>query len=261
MKLTLYQVDAFTTKVFGGNPAAVCLLEEWLEEDLMLKIAMENNLAETAFLVKKGGDYEIRWFMPYAEINLCGHATLASSFVIFNYLEKDKQEITFSSKSGPLKATKSADGLITLDFPTWKPSPVPIPKEVFAAFNERPLAAFANRDLTLIFETTTQILNLDPNYSLLKDLPYLGYNCTAKGEEVDFVSRVFDPNCSIPEDPVTGSAHCSLIPYWAEKLGKNTFKALQLSERRGELFCELKGDRVYISGYAVLFLIGEIYLN
>ena len=258
MTIPIYQIDAFTQKVFGGNPAAVCPLTEWLPDETMLNIAKENNLAETAFFVKKESFYELRWFMPYAEIDLCGHATLASAYVIFNYLNHPTDEIVFSSKSGILKASKMSDGRITLDFPSRMPTPVPIPEEIFTAFTQKPIAAYANRDLVLIFETEAEIIALNPNLSLLKDLPYLGINATAKGDKVDFVSRVFDANCPISEDPVTGSAHCNFVPYWAEKLGKTTFHALQLSERRGELFCELKDDRVFISGYAMPYLKGEI---
>ena len=258
MKIPLYQIDAFTQKVFGGNPAAVCPLDNWIASDLMQKIAIENNLAETAFFVKKGNVYDIRWFMPNGEINLCGHATLASAFVIFNYLNHPTDEIIFSSQSGELRATRSKNGQITLNFPAWKPEPINIPPEIFNAFNHRPIAAFSSRDLMLIFETEQQILELEPNLPLVKHLPYLGINCTAKGDTVDFVSRVFDANCVISEDPVTGSAHCGFVPFWAGQLGKTTLLAHQLSERRGELFCELKGDRVFISGYAVAYLQGEI---
>ncbi len=256
--ISLYQIDAFTQKVFGGNPAAVCPLDAWIPDNLMQQIAIENNLAETAFFVKKGDLHEIRWFMPSGEINLCGHATLASAYVIFNELNHPTDEIVFSSESGELKATRSKDGLITLNFPAWKPIPVAIPPEVFEAFEQKPIAAFASRDLMLIFENEQQILALNPDLPKVKHLPYLGMNCTAKGEEVDFVSRVFDANDVISEDPVTGSAHCGFVPYWARQLGKTTFHARQLSARRGELFCELKGERVFISGYAVGYMKGEI---
>ena len=254
MKITLYQIDAFTQKVFGGNPAAVCPLQEWIADDLMQNIAIENNLAETAFFVQKEGIYEIRWFMPSGEINLCGHATLASAFVIFNYLNHPTDEIIFTSLSGELRAARSDNGLITLNFPVWDNKPIPIPTEIATAFKQQPIAAFATRDLLLIFETEQQIIALNPNLPLLKHLPFLGINCTAKGDEVDFVSRVYDANDAISEDPVTGSAHCGFVPYWAERLGKNRLHAKQLSARGGELFCELKGDRVFISGYAVAYM-------
>ena len=258
MKITLYQIDAFTKKVFGGNPAAVCPLNEWISDDLMQQIAIENNLSETVFFVKKGNIYEIRWFMPSREINLCGHATLASAFVIFKELNHPTDEIIFSSQSGELKATRSENGLITLNFPAWKPKRIAVPPEIYEAFNHEPIAAFASRDLMLIFKNEQQILELQPNLPMVKHLPYLGINCTAKGDEVDFVSRVFDANDPISEDPVTGSAHCGFVPFWAGQLGKTTLHARQLSARRGELFCELKGNRVFISGYAVAYMKGEI---
>ncbi len=260
MEITLYQIDAFTKKIFGGNPAAVCPLDNWISADLMQNIAIENNLAETAFFVQKDGIYEIRWFMPSGEINLCGHATLASAFVIFNYLNHPTDEIVFTSQSGELRASRSDNDLITLNFPAWENKPIEIPTEISTAFNHQPIAAFATRDLLLIFETEQQILELQPNLPLLKHLPFLGINCTAKGNEVDFVSRVFDANDAISEDPVTGSAHCGFVPYWAKQLGKTTFHAKQLSARGGELFCELKGDRVFISGYAVAYMKAGINL-
>ena len=256
--MTLYQIDAFTKKVFSGNPAAVCPLDKWIPETLMQNIAIENNLAETAFFVQKEGIYEIRWFMPSGEINLCGHATLASAFVIFNYLNHPTDEIIFSSESGELRASQAEGGMITLNFPAWKATPIAIPSEIFEAFEQKPIAAFASRDLMLIFENEQQILALNPDLPKIKHLPYLGINCTAKGDDVDFVSRVFDANDAISEDPVTGSAHCGFVPYWAEQLEKTTFHARQLSARRGELFCELEGDRVFISGYAVAYMKGEI---
>ena len=258
--MTLYQIDAFTKKVFSGNPAAVCPLDKWIPETLMQNIAIENNLAETAFFVQKEGIYEIRWFMPSGEINLCGHATLASAFVIFNYLNHPTDEIIFSSESGELRASQAEGGMITLNFPAWKATPIAIPSEIFEAFEQKPIAAFASRDLMLIFENEQQILALNPDLPKIKHLPYLGINCTAKGDDVDFVSRVFDANDAISEDPVTGSAHCGFVPYWAEQLKKNTFHARQLSARRGELFCELKGDRVFISGYAMAYMKATILL-
>lgn len=258
MKITLYQIDAFTKEVFGGNPAAVCPLEEWIPDELMQNIAIENNLAETAYFVKKDTHYEIRWFMPSGEINLCGHATLASAYVIFKELNHPTDEIIFTSQSGELRATRSENGLITLNFPAWQPKSIAVPPEIYEAFNHEPIAAFASRDLMLIFENEQQIIELKPNLPMVKHLPYLGINCTAKGDEVDFVSRVFDANDPISEDPVTGSAHCGFVPFWAAQLGKTVLHAKQLSARRGELFCELKGDRVFISGYAVAYMKGEI---
>ena len=262
MELEIFQVDAFTDYVFGGNPAAVCPLKEWLDEDLMQKIAEENNVSETAFFVEKDGVFEIRWFMPYAEIDLCGHATLASAFIIFNKLHSELKEIVFSSKSGILKAFKEKDGLIGLDFPARPPKKIEIPKEVYSAFKNPPLEAYASRDLILLYENENDIKSLAPKLHFLKTLPYLCIVPTSKSnnKEIDFVSRVFDANGTIPEDPVTGSAHTSLVPFWKERLNKTTFKALQLSERKGTLFCKIHKDRIQISGNAVLYLHGKIFI-
>ncbi|WP_025663796.1 PhzF family phenazine biosynthesis protein [Aquimarina megaterium] len=259
MKISMYQIDAFTKTLFGGNPAAICHLPHWLEDQTLQNIAVENNLAETGFFVKKDNIYEIRWFMPHAEIDLCGHATLASAYVIFNYLDTSINEITFSSKSGILKAKKETNGTITLDFPSRPPEPVEIPSEIYQALNAKPIATFAARDLVITLSSEEEVLNENPKLDLLKDLPYLCIVITAEGKHADFVSRVFDANGIIqPEDPVTGSAHASLVPFWAKKLGKNNLKAQQLSARRGELDCKLDGNRVFLSGHSVPYLIGEI---
>ncbi len=259
MKIPMYQIDAFTQKLFGGNPAAICHLPYWLDDETLQNIAIENNLAETGYFVKKEDIYEIRWFMPHAEIDLCGHATLASAYVIFNYLDKNIDEVTFSSKSGLLKAKKENNGSITLDFPSRPPQPIETPNEIFRALNSTPLEAFAARDLVITLSSEEEVLSEHPKLELLKDLPYLCTIITAKGKNSDFVSRVFDANANVlPEDPVTGSAHASLVPFWAEKLDKTELKAFQLSKRGGELDCRLEGDRVYLSGYSVPYLIGEI---
>lgn len=260
MELDIYQVDAFTNKIFGGNPAAVCPLDQWIDPAIMQSIAAENNLAETAFFVRKGEVYEIRWFMPHDEIDLCGHATLASAYVIFHFLQPDLEVIHFSSQSGMLKAKKAKDGNIVLDFPSRPPTQIDIPPEVLAAFNHTPVEARASRDLIIRFNSEEEIRTLEYDLSVLKDLPYLGIVPTARGVEVDFVSRVFDANASMPEDPVTGSAHASLIPYWAKRLNKASLVAKQLSEREGDLICSIDNDRVYIAGQAVLYLKGNIYL-
>ncbi len=259
MKIKMYQVDAFTQKLFGGNPAAICHLPYWLDDDILQNIAVENNLAETGYFVKNGDIYEIRWFMPHAEIDLCGHATLASAYVIFNYIDTGLDEITFSSKSGILKAIKEANGAITLDFPSRPPQQIEIPEEIFRSLKATPQEAYAARDLVITLSSEKEILEEDPKISLLKDLPYLCIIITAPGDTADFVSRVFDANGIIqPEDPVTGSAHASLVPFWAERLGKNDLKAYQLSKRGGELDCRLEGDRVFLSGHVVPYLVGEI---
>lgn len=260
MELDIYQVDAFSNKVFGGNPAAVCPLEEWLPEETMLAIAAENNLAETAYFVRKSDQYEIRWFMPHAEIDLCGHATLASAYVIFNFIQPELEVVTFSSQSGPLSAKRLQGGQIQLDFPTRAPKQIPIPEEVFTAFNYKPLEAHASRDLILLFENEHQIRTIEYQLKSLEHLPYLGIVPTAKGSSADFVSRVFDAVASMPEDPVTGSTHATLIPFWRERLAKKKLLAHQLSDRGGVLYCEDAGERVFIAGDAVLYLKGKIYV-
>ncbi len=260
MEIDIYQVDAFTKRLFGGNPAAVCPLKNWIDERLMLKIAKENNLAETVFFVKKGNAFEIRWFMPHAEIDLCGHATLAAAFVIFNYLDPSSEEIRFSSQSGILKAKKQANGAIELDFPSRPPQKIAIPEEIFAAFNHTPLETAVSRDIIILFKSEEEIRTLKVDLSALEKLPYLCFVPTAKGTDSDFVSRVFDPHADMVEDPVTGSAHASLIPFWAEKLEKNTLYARQLSERGGDLYCHIKEDRVFIAGNSVLFMKGKVFV-
>lgn len=260
MELDIYQVDAFTDNVFGGNPAAVCPLDCWIDASLMQRIAEENNLAETVFFVKNGTQYEIRWFMPHDEIDLCGHATLAAAYVIFKYLDPEIDTVHFTSQSGPLQAKKLTEGNIVLDFPSRPPETIEIPEAIFRAFNHEPIAAAASRDLILLFDSEEEIQTLSYDLSGLKTLPFLCIVPTARGTSVDFVSRVFDANASMPEDPVTGSAHASLIPYWQKKLSKNSFTAKQLSERGGDLLCSISGDRVHIAGKAVLYLKGKIYV-
>jgi len=257
MKIPIYQVDAFTSKVFGGNPAAVCPLEYWLEDELMQKIAAENNLAETAYFVKKENYYELRWFTPETEVDLCGHATLASSHVIFNLLKNETEKITFQTKSGKLEVTRRGD-LLVMNFPSRKPMPTKIPDDVAEALGKEPKEALQSRDLLLLYESEEDVLSLQPNFNLLAKIDCFGYIATAKGNEADFVSRFFAPTQGINEDPVTGSAHSTLIPFWAERLGKNELLAHQISKRGGELFCKLLGDRVEIAGNSVLYLTGTI---
>jgi len=260
MNLTIYQVDAFTKEVFKGNPAAICPLEEWLDADLMQRIALENNLSETAFFVKTGDVYEIRWFTPTFEIDLCGHATLASAFVIFEILKLEESIINFHShKSGALSVEKNAD-VLTLDFPSRPVSLAEAPKGLIEAIGKLPKEILKARDYFLVYENEQEVLDINPNFSKLLEIDAHGFIVTAKGETSDFVSRFFAPEVGVFEDPVTGSSHCNLIPYWAEKLGKNELFGRQISQRGGELFCELKGDRVKIGGNAVLYLKGEIYV-
>jgi len=260
MKLQLYQVDAFTNKLFGGNPAAVVPLKKWLPDSLMQQLGMENNLAETVFFVpseKKGVDYDIRWFTPALEINLCGHATLASAFVLFDILKEKKKSITFDSKSGLLTVTKKKDVLL-MDFPSWKPEKIsdypPNLKEALG-INEI-VAVYKHRDMLVELNKEQDVANAKPDFTALKKMGEK-VMITAPGKEVDFVSRFFAPIAGIDEDPVTGSAHSQLIPFWSEKLGKKILKAKQLSVRGGDIYCEQNGDRVIMGGQCVFYMKGE----
>lgn len=262
MTLKIYQADAFTDQLFGGNPAAVCPLQEWLPDEIMQKIALENNLAETAFFVKDGDGFMLRWFTPELEIDLCGHATLASAHILFTELGFAGDQIHFKTKvAGTLIVSKS-DDLYTLDFPSRPPQNCEVPDILLEALggNVTPSIIQKSRDYFLVYESEADIINLKPDFALLAKIDVIGIIVTAPGEEVDFVSRFFAPSCSVPEDPVTGSAHCTLIPYWAKRLDKNSMRAYQLSSRKGEIWCENKGDRVLISGKAVTFLRGEIFV-
>ena len=260
-KQKIYQVDAFTSRVFQGNPAAVCILDSWLPDSLMQDIAMENNLSETAFLVKNEAHYEIRWFTPSVEVDLCGHATLASAFVLFTTLEKNATRISFDSpKSGELFVTRDGDEALRLNFPGDTMRPIDAIPGLNEAMGKTPIASLKGKtDIMLIYETQREIESLDPNFFLIKEQDVRGVIATAPGDEVDFVSRFFAPQSGVDEDPVTGSAHTSLAPYWAGVLGKNELSAKQLSKRGGLLKCQLDGDRVHISGHAVLYMEGEIY--
>lgn len=258
MEQIIYKVDAFTSKLFGGNPAAVCPLENWLDTSLMQKIAFENNLSETAFFVKNNDHYDIRWFTPEMEVDLCGHATLASSFIYFNFIDKNASQIIFQSKSGELIVEKEND-LLALNFPSQKPLPVDSPqKNLLNMFPVKPAEVLMGIKNFLVFESEEIVRTIKPDFSFLKNIEGDGVIITAKGNRVDFVSRYFCPD--IGEDPVTGSAHTHLIPYWSEKLNKKKLTALQISARGGELFCEDLGERVKISGRAVLYSVGKIYI-
>jgi len=262
MRQKIYQIDAFTGKTFGGNPAAVCILEKWLESELMQKIAQENNLAETAFTVKKDGVYELRWFTPEVEVDLCGHATLATAYVLFHYYGLKENTIRFySPRSGELTVEKAANGWLTLDFPTDHLVGIQNLQELDEAIGAKPIKTFKGKtDYMLIYNTQQEVEAIQPNHHLLSQLDVRGVIVTAPGNEVDFVSRFFAPACGIPEDPVTGSAHTSLTPYWSEVLQKTKMTAKQLSKRQGDLVCEYLGDRVKISGKAAPYLFGEIEL-
>lgn len=261
MELNIYQIDAFTDKVFSGNPAAVCPLNSWLPDETLQKIAMENNLAETAYYVKEKEGYRIRWFTPTVEVDLCGHATLASAFVLFHHEGYEGNQIVFNSRSGPLTVTKEKD-LITLNFPTDQLQETDLFPALVDAFPVKPLKALKGKsDYMLIFENENQVKSLVPDFRKLASVKSRGVIVTAKGNKVDFVSRFFGPQSGIDEDPVTGSAHTTLIPYWASVLGKTELTAFQCSARGGNLNCKLKGDRVDISGQGKLYLVGKIFIS
>jgi len=259
MTYPIYHVDAFTTNLFGGNPAAVCPLEEWLPDGVMQQLAAENNLSETAFFVKEEEGYHLRWFTPEFEIDLCGHATLATAFVLFNHLNYPDDVIKFRSKSGILEVTKKGD-LIELNFPSRMPVACEAPENLLKGINIPPTKVLKSRDYFLVYDDESQIKQITPDFTYWNKLDAIGIIVTAASKEVDFVSRFFVPNSVIGEDPVTGSAHCNLIPYWAKELNKTTLRAKQVSAREGELYCEDKGDRVTMAGSAILYLKGEYYL-
>lgn len=260
MKLTLYQADAFTNKLFGGNPAAVIPLDSWIDDSLMQQIAMENNLAETVFFVPLKDGFHIRWFTPELEIDLCGHATLASAFVLYQFLGYTEPVVRFHSKSGELLVTRKEDKL-ELNFPARMPElKTEYPEELLKGLGiSNPVAVYKSRDYVVELEKQKDVENCKPDFSLLNKIDVIGIVITSPGRDCDFVSRFFAPNCGIPEDPVTGSSHSTLIPFWAEKLNKKKMHALQLSPRGGELWCELlPGDRVLIAGECVFYMKGEI---
>jgi len=263
MRFPLYWIDAFTDKVFHGNPAAVVPLSTWPAAALMQQIAFENGLAETAFFVRTGPDrFHLRWFTPELEMDLCGHATLASAFVVFTQLGQAGDRIVFDSQSGPLIVVRRG-ALLELDFPARPPQPLPVahvPPPLLAGLGGQPPEWIGKaRDFLCVYPTAEAVLALQPDFTALNQLNVIGIIATAPGTDgVDFVSRFFAPNCGVPEDPVTGSSHCTLIPYWAQRLGKTKLRARQVSARGGELLCELHGDRVGIAGHAVLYLRGEI---
>jgi len=261
MTVPIYQADAFTNKLFGGNPAAICPLTDWLPDATMQKIANENNLAETAFFVPNENGFKLRWFTPEFEIDLCGHATLASAHIIFTVLGYQKDSIHFETvKAGVLTVQKNGDKY-TMDFPSRPPIGIEVPNGLVEAFGGKaPKAVLRSRDYFLVYDSEDDITEITPDFSALSKFDTVGFIVTAKGKNSDFVSRFFAPGAGIPEDPVTGSAHCNLIPYWADKLGKTSLHAYQLSPRKGELWCELKGERVLMSGNAVTYLKGEIFV-
>lgn len=260
MRLTLYQIDAFAAKPFEGNPAAVVPLDEWLPDATMQAIAGENNLAETAFFVPTASGHHIRWFTPADEVKLCGHATLASAFVLFTELGFEGERIDFESASGILTVSRNG-ATLTLDFPSQKPEPVAAPAELVAGLGQPPDACLAREDYVAVYPDEQTLAALQPDYSVLGRLDRRGVIATAPSREFDFVARFFAPKLGIPEDPVTGSAYTHLAPYWAERLGRNTLSAKQISPRGGCLQCELQGERVLISGSAVKYLEGSFEIS
>jgi len=259
MDIPLYQVDAFASSVFSGNPAAVCPLREWIPESLMQSIAQENNLSETAFLVPEGDAYRIRWFTPEAEVDLCGHATLASAYVIFDFLDPGRTQVSFQSRSGLLQVSRERD-LLVMDFPSQPPHACEVPAELLTALGTEPQTVLCSEDYFVVFSGEEEVSGLKPDMNELKKLDLRGVIVTAPGRDVDFVSRFFAPGIGIPEDPVTGSAHCALVPYWAKRLRKKELRARQVSRRGGELFCRDLDGRVGIAGRAVLYMTGTIHV-
>jgi PhzF family phenazine biosynthesis protein len=260
MRIPLYHIDAFSGRVFGGNPAAVCPLEEWLDDSVLQAIAQENNLSETAFFVREEEGYRIRWFTPVAEVDLCGHATLASAFVIFNYINTSLPQVTFLSRSGRLDVAKEKD-LLSMDFPSQPPVPCTAPRALHEGLKGAPLEVLRSEDYFVVYSSEREIRALSPDMGRLKELDLRGVIVTAPGRHVDFVSRFFAPQLGIDEDPVTGSAHCALTPYWSRRLNKKNLHAYQVSKRGGELFCTDSGDRVIISGVAVRYMEGSITID
>jgi PhzF family phenazine biosynthesis protein len=261
MKIPVFQVDAFSSNVFGGNPAAICILENWLDNSVLQKIAAENNLSETAFIVPESpGNYELKWFTPTIEMDLCGHATLASAFVLFEYYDHGKVELKFQTASGELSVQKT-ENLLSMNFPAKPPVEISPPEILIEALGAKASCVLESRDLLAVFEDEDIIQIMRPDFDKIKKIKsHFAVIVSAPGKKSDFVSRFFAPNAGVNEDPVTGSAHCTLIPYWAKRLKKSELHAYQLSSRKGELFCEYLGDRVSIAGHSVLFAKGEIYL-
>jgi len=260
MTIPIYQVDAFTLGPFSGNPAAVCPLDGWLDDEVMQNIAAENNLAETAFIVAREGGYDLRWFTPTVEVDLCGHATLAAGYVVLNHLRSDLNSVSFETISGELVVSRDGDRL-SMDFPARPPTSASVSEALSDALGKAPSEVHMSRDVLAVYDSEEIVRSLSPNQAKLLALEEgFGVIVTAKGKSVDFVSRFFVPKGGIYEDPVTGSAHCTLVPFWAERLGWSELIAHQVSPRGGELHCELRGDRVIMSGHCVLFLTGSIHI-
>lgn len=257
MTIPIYQVDAFTDRRFGGNPAAVCPLERWLEDELLQSIAAENNLSETAFFVREGGRHRLRWFTPAVEVDLCGHATLASAYVILERLAPHLECVAFDTRSGELLVRRAGD-LLEMDFPAVRAKPVEDGGLVAEGLGRAPREVWAARDFLAVYESEDDVRALAPDMTKVAALDRFAVIATAPGRDCDFVSRFFAPAKGVPEDPVTGSAHCTLAPYWGERLGKRELRARQVSKRGGEILCGLAGDRVKLRGRAVMYLEGSI---
>ncbi len=260
MKLRQFQVDAFASRRFEGNPAAVCPLKEWLSDDLMQSIAAENNLSETAFFVPAQSGFHLRWFTPLAEVDFCGHATLASGHVLFDALDYEKQSVVFETRSGEMTVERSGK-LYVMNFPAQPPRPCSPPKTLIEALGAKPTEVLAADDYLAVFESQAVVQSLAPDFARLGDLDLRGVIATAPGDDHDFVSRFFGPKLGIDEDPVTGSAHCELTPYWSQRLSKKQLRARQISRRGGDVLCEIAGDRVRLKGSAVTFMVGEIEID
>ncbi len=260
MRIPLYQVDAFTGRLFAGNPAAVCPLQQWLPDATMQSIAAENNLAETAFFVAQGEGYLLRWFTPTVEVELCGHATLASGYVVTHILKPTTHSVRFDTlKAGPLEVTRDGD-LLAMDFPAWPPEPSPADPRILAALGKAPMQSFVGRGRNMfVYQRAADVAALRPDFAMMRQVPGADAIVTAPGEDdIDFVSRYFAPNHGVDEDPATGSSHCVLTPYWAGRLGKQRLRAQQVSARIGDFICTLRGDRITLAGHAVLYLEGTI---
>ncbi len=257
MKIPLYQIDAFAGRLFGGNPAAICVLEDWLDDETLQAIARENNLSETAFLIDRGDHHDLRWFTPSVEVDLCGHATLACASLLLDELKVGGDEVHFETRSGRLTVRRDGDRL-AMDFPARAPEPCAEPECLAAGLGRAPEAVLAAADYLAVFATEAEVRVLAPDTARLAGIELRAVIVTAPGDDVDFVSRFFAPKAGIAEDPVTGSAHCTLVPYWAKRLGKPRLTARQVSARGGELWCEDRGERVVIAGRAVKYLEGII---
>lgn len=261
MKIPLFYIDAFTTEAFKGNPAAVCMLDAWLPDETLQDIASQHNLSETAFVVKDEKNmFHLKWFTPTTEVDLCGHATLATAFVLFSIYNFDKKPIQFTTKSGKLDILQEADGKLTMNFPAFETNPYSR-KDLSSLFGTKAIEFRKSRDLVVVFENELDVELFQPNFEKLKSIDTHGIIITAPGKDCDFVSRFFAPNAGVNEDPVTGSAHCTLAPFWGERLGKKQLYARQLSKRTGEIWCKTNGDRVLLSGFAHSYMQGTINIS